>query len=255
MNTDIFKYYQSDEFQFIVKTHEFISFLGSGNSSLFNKISFRESNDFINFNYSKVSKMNLYKYRKDCAIMDFSYINLFLCDTVAEEIAFGMEGLAYSRDKMKKEIDKYCRLFSLDELLNKDPNSLGVSDKIKVKLSSFLAINPKVIVLYDVLSSLDYNDLCIVTDVLKEFCENDGIVLNFTSDVEECMYSKRVIITDNKKILVDGELLSVMNEEAILKRLGIGLPFIIELNKYLMDYSLIDEYILDIKKLGDVLWK
>ena len=34
----------------------------------------------------------------------------------------------------------------------------------------------------------------------------------------------------------------VLNEEKLLKRLGIGLPFLVELNKYFMDYGMIDKY-------------
>ena len=52
-----------------------------------------------------------------------------------------------------------------------------------------------------------------------------------------------------------GKTLSVLNEEKILRRLGLGLPFIVELNKYLMDYKLIDKYYLTNKKLVGAIWK
>ena len=57
------------------------------------------------------------------------------------------------------------------------------------------------------------------------------------------------------KLVCDGKTLSVLNEEKLLKRLGIGLPFIIELNKYLMDYGLINKYYLNYKKLVSAVWK
>ena len=43
--------------------------------------------------------------------------------------------------------------------------------------------------------------------------------------------------------------------EKLLKRLGISLPFIIDLNKYFMDYGLIKKYYLTNEKLVNALWK
>lgn len=40
-----------------------------------------------------------------------------------------------------------------------------------------------------------------------------------------------------------------------MKRLGISLPFIVMLNKYLIDYDLINTYYLDYNLLGGKLWK
>ena len=49
--------------------------------------------------------------------------------------------------------------------------------------------------------------------------------------------------------------MSVLNEEKLLKRFGIGLPFMIELSKYLMDYGMIDKYYLTNEKLVGAIWK
>ena len=57
------------------------------------------------------------------------------------------------------------------------------------------------------------------------------------------------------KIVMSGKTMSVLNEEKIMKRLDINLPFIVLLNKYLIDYNLIDNYILDYTSLGGALWK
>ena len=58
-----------------------------------------------------------------------------------------------------------------------------------------------------------------------------------------------------KKLACDGKTLSVLNEEKLLKTLGLGMPFIVELNKYLMDYGMIDKYNLTNEKLVGALWK
>ena len=102
---------------------------------------------------------------------------------------------------------------------------------------------------------LDKNDFKNVINNLKEFIKNGGIIFNFTTNIEETILSNELIITDKEKIVISGPTLSVLNEEKIMKRLGISLPFIVMLNKYLIDYELINTYYLDYNLLGGKLWK
>ena len=165
-------------------------------------------------------------------------LDIFVAETVMDEIAFGLESLAMSKNDIKEKIESMAKRFKMTDLLNKDPNSLGCSDKIKMKIMSSLIIRPKVFVIDNILSLLDYNDKILVFDILKEFCKDTGIVINFTNE-----------------LICEGKTLSVLNEEKILRRLSLGLPFIVELNKYLMDYKLIDKYYLTNKKLVGAIWK
>ena len=116
-------------------------------------------------------------------------------------------------------------------------------------------INPKIIIIDNVINMLDYNDKILIFKILSEFRDNGGIVINFTNDVEESIYFDRIIIIYDKKLICDGNTISVLNEEKILKRLGIGLPFHVELSKYLMDYGVINKYYLSDEKLVNAIWK
>ena len=73
--------------------------------------------------------------------------------------------------------------------------------------------------------------------------------------MEETLYGDKIIIINDKMTVCEGKTLSVLNEEKLLKRLGLGLPFIVELNKYFMDYGMIDKYYLTNEKLVGALWK
>ena len=183
------------------------------------------------------------------------YLVIFVGETVKDEIAFGLESLAYSKNEIRDLIDQKSKIYKLFDLLEKDPNSLGSSDKVKMKILSALIINPKILVIDNVLSELDYTDKLLIFDILDEYKNNGGIIINFTNDVEETLFSDRIIIIYDNKLVVDGKTLSVLNEEKILKRLGIGIPFIVELNKYFMDYGMIDKYYLTNEKLVNALWK
>jgi energy-coupling factor transporter ATP-binding protein EcfA2 len=172
-----------------------------------------------------------------------------------DEIAFGLESLAYTKDDIRNIVASEARRFKLEEVLERDCNSLGSSDKVKMKILSAMIIKPTVLVLDNILCELDYKDKKLIFDILKEYKKNGGIVINVTNDVEETLYSEKIIVIHDKKLVCFGKTLSVLNEEKLLKKLGIGLPFIIDLNRYFMDYGMIDKYYLDNEKLVGALWK
>ena len=92
-------------------------------------------------------------------------------------------------------------------------------------------------------------------EFLKEYAKNGMIIINFTNDIEDALFGNKVIVIYDKKVICEGKTMSVLNEEKILKRLNIGLPFIVELSKYFMDYGMIDKYYLTNEKLIGALWK
>ena len=53
--------------------------------------------------------------------------------------------------------------------------------------------------------------------------------------LETIIRKDKIYVIYDKKLVCEGKTLSVLNEEKLLKRLGISLPFIIDLNKYFMD--------------------
>lgn len=130
--------------------------------------------------------------------------------------------------------------------------SIGTSTKIKNWLLKVINNKKEVIIFHNVLSELDFKDRDIIIDTLKRF---NNIFINITNDVEECLYFDRIIIIYNNKVICDGKTINVLNEEKLLKRLGYGLPFIIELNRYLMDYNIINKYYLGNDILVGEIWK
>jgi energy-coupling factor transport system ATP-binding protein len=124
-----------------------------------------------------------------------------------------------------------------------------------MKILSALIIKPQILILDNVICELDYKDKELIFDILKEYKKNGGIIINVTNDIEETLHSEKIIVIHDKKLVCFGKTLSVLNEEKLLRKIGVGLPFIIELNRYFMDYGMIDKYYLDSEKLVGALWK
>ena len=107
----------------------------------------------------------------------------------------------------------------------------------------------------NVFDNMDFKEKEFILEELKEYTKKGNVVINFTNNIDEALYGNKVVLVSKKMVLAEGETLSVLNEEKLLKRLGFGQPFIIELCKLLMDYNLIDKYYLSYKKLVSKVWK
>lgn len=108
------------------------------------------------------------------------------------------------------------------------------------------------IIFNDVLSFLD---LKLKKKLLKYLKEKNIRVINFTSNPEELLIYKYVVVIDAGDILYQGNVSDVLSHEAKLKSLGFALPFVFDLSLQLKSYGLINELYFNDKKLEDELWK
>lgn len=255
MNFNYFEYIENEENSFGVKENEWITFLGDKNDEILENLMFKKDNQFITINYSKITSKTKDKLRKLVGFSCFSMLNVFLGETLRDELAYGLESLATKKEEMSERIDEICKDFRLTPLMEESPKSLSLSSKIKLNIARALITKPKILVLNNVLSCLDEKDLKLVTKNLQNYVDKGGIVFNFTTEIEETLLGSKIIVSSDNKIVLSGYTLSVLNEEKIMKRLGYNLPFIILLNKYLKDYNLINYYVFTYERLVSEIWK
>ncbi len=246
--------YNDNKYSFDVKNSEIITFLGNG-SSVINNLMLKNKNNFITIEDNAINNKNIDILRNSVRFVDIDYIDIFNGETIMDELAFPLENQAMDKKTMKDKIESASKRFGFLKINTTAPLSLDVSSKVMLQIASSLIVEPKVLVLNNVLCLLNKDDKLLAFDIFSNFIKSGGVILNFTTDIEESLISNRIIVLGEDKILIEGETLGVLNEERIMKRLGYGLPFRILLSKYLKDYGLIDKYYLDNKSLGGALWK
>lgn len=107
------------------------------------------------------------------------------------------------------------------------------------------------IIFFNVLNNLNEDKVKSLYNFLKE---NKIKFINVTNDMELVLCTDYLIIYDKDKIIIEGNTLEVLKQEKLLKRVGLNLPFIVELSLLLKDYSLISEIYLDKESLVNKLW-
>ena len=91
--------------------------------------------------------------------------------------------------------------------------------------------------------------------VLKYLKDNDIIYFNFTSDMEEVLFTKYLIVLSKDGVIIEGSTKSVLKEEKIIKHNGFNLPFVVDLSRQLVDYGILEKEYYSLEKLVSDLWK
>ena len=92
-------------------------------------------------------------------------------------------------------------------------------------------------------------------DLLRRYNKKGMTIINATSDSNEALYGDNVVILNGGKAILVGSKEEIFNEEKILDKAGIKMPFMIELSDKLKFYDLIDKTYFDEEKLVDELWQ
>ena len=83
------------------------------------------------------------------------------------------------------------------------------------------------------------------------------IFICMTNNLDVPLYFGEVdlSILDKGRIVKEGDILSVLDDDSMLNKLGFRLPFMIDLSLKLKYYNLVDKIILDQKEMVEMLWK
>jgi len=77
------------------------------------------------------------------------------CDTVEDEIAFGMENICLSCDEMEQRMEECLALTGLADLRMASPKRLSGGQRQLVVLAAVLALRPRILLLDEAFSQLD----------------------------------------------------------------------------------------------------
>jgi len=154
--------------------------------------------------------------------------NQFISTSVEREIAFGLENLGMSKDEMQKRISEQIERFLIGKIRRNSPETLSGGEKQKIAIAAVLISNPKYLIIDEATSYLDPAERKNITNLLKsEFFlkRNDWFTTIFITQYPyEALISRRLIIMDKGKIVIDGKPNEVFRNVKELKKIGIRVP-------------------------------
>ena len=144
----------------------------------------------------------LYKIRKKTGIVFQESNEHIIGETVAESLIFGMENNRIPLEKMKENMDKYIKLFQLENIIDKKTVNLSGGEKQKVALAGAVITEPEIILLDEVTEMWDNATKDRMNGVIEEFLKDGKTVVSVTHNPEEIKRSDNIVfITEEGKIV------------------------------------------------------
>lgn len=149
--------------------------------------------------------------------------------TVRDEIAFGQKALKTgTEEEISKRTEKIIERFGFNP--DEAPFSLSRGQRQRLALASIIAVEPKVMILDEPTTGLDYKECMEIMSAVKELNKNGTTVIMVCHDMELVLdFARRMIVLADGKIEADGKTLEIMRRKEILQKTSLLSPQIIQI--------------------------
>jgi molybdate transport system ATP-binding protein len=220
------------EWEMVNETAALFGYSGAGKTMTFQMISglMRPDKGEIRLDdkvlYDSSAGVNLCPQERSLGYV-FQNLALFPHMTVLENILYGAP--AGDRKAKKSDAETMMEVFRILNLRDKYPGTISGGQKQRVALARALMTKPKMLLLDEPFSGLDYPIRIEMRKVLEEIREEFGIpVVLITHDLEEaCSLADRMIIYAGGKVVQTGspeEVLTGPADPELRRLFGIDLP-------------------------------
>jgi energy-coupling factor transport system ATP-binding protein len=193
---------------------------------------------------------NILDIRKTAGMVFQNPDNQLVATIVEEDIAFGPENLGISREEIGERIDYALSVVHMEKYRKHAPHMLSGGQKQRIAIAGVLAMKPKIIVFDESTAMLDPKGRKDVLNIMRDLNRNEGItIILITHYMEEAVFSDRVYILDDGKVLKQGTPSEVFFDYETVKQTGLTLPFEARLIKDMEESGIAIRHTLDTEEL------
>ena len=152
--------------------------------------------------------------------MDMAYVpdnpDLYENMKAIDFISFICDMYEVPADERKKNIEKYSKMFEMENYLNDDISSFSHGMKQKIALIAAISHNPKILIMDEPFVGLDPKAVFDMKEIMKKMVK-EGKTIFFSThilDVAEKLCDK-VAIIKNGKIVKTGTMKSIKGDESL----------------------------------------
>lgn len=176
--------------------------------------------------------------------------------TVDEEISFGLKQMGLPEEEIKERVKQVREIVGLRDLEDEYPFALGRGQRQKLAVASILAMDPPILIIDEPTTGLDWRGGLAMMNLIKDLHDRGHTIIMITHDMRiVSMFSERVVIMAQGKVLFDGETRDAFVQYDTLKEAFLQPPQINRISKGLSDALDFPKNILKIDEAVDAYQK
>lgn len=236
-----------NNFEITFPKNKIITISGSNNCGKTTILRTIKENNNIIINDENLKNQKLSTYKKNIKLI--SYENLeFNKKTLAEEIKLYL----IRNNKPIKNYNNILNKFNIYNLKTKEIKTLSKEEKLTLKIIETYIDNSPIILI----DNIDrYVNKEYIINILNILIETDKTIIMTIDNLELSLNSDILYIIHDSKILLKGIPSEIILNDNLLNKVGLELPFMIDLSVKLKDYNLIKEETMDMDRMINTLWK
>lgn len=179
----------------------------------------------------------------------------FVGQTVADDIAFGLENLCLSREEMSERIARVASLLGIERLLARHPATLSGGQKQLAAMAAVLAMEPSILLLDEPGSMLDDRSREQFRAVVGRLhATGRYTIVQATHDPADMLAADRLAMLAGGRLLAEGRPERLLADGELLAECRMEMPFVLAFCRELarLGFDIGDH--LDERKAVDALW-
>jgi len=151
-------------------------------------------------------------------------------ESILEEVSFGPHNYNMPENEINNTVMEALQAVGLGGREKEDPFSLTKGERQRVAIASVLAMKPKILILDEPTTGLDYKEQCGVMKLLKHLNESGCTIIIITHTMWVVShYAHRAIIMNKGKVVLEGGVRDVFANEELLNSLHLKPPQITQI--------------------------
>ncbi len=184
--------------------------------------------------YIKIFGVDIDRYenlRKDIGIVFQNADDYLFNPTVRDELEFTLVQLGY--EDYSEKVIEVAEEFGISHLLEKPPFRLSEGEKKKVAIASMLTLNPRIVLLDEPTSFLDYDSKIEIIEFIRKIKGKKTIItVTHESGIVPYIADKVVLLSKEKKTFAEGNVRDIFYSN-LLEKAGVEPPDVVKLFKKL----------------------
>ncbi len=150
--------------------------------------------------------------------------------SVYQDVSFGPLNQGLSEAVAQERVLEALRALHIDDLAERATHMLSFGQKKRVALAGILAMRPEVLILDEPTAGLDAQGVVQLLAVLEEQRRAGATLVFATHDVDLAYaWADVVAVFCNGRVLRQGETVTVLGEQALLRAAHLKMPLLLEL--------------------------